>query len=144
MSQACAVSSPVSWGFERNGDITTVCQDGLSRHDFGLKWPCVYAAISFACLPRSHCCVYWIHSGRTHGVISLPIAETQGSIPKRRCGRHSRVGWILHWMVYCSLDSLAKYHHLLRRQDPRDLHDEPLPASIFGGVRCCDASSCRA
>jgi hypothetical protein len=24
LAQACAVSSPVSWGFERSGDITTV------------------------------------------------------------------------------------------------------------------------
>jgi len=30
MSQACAVCSPVSWGFERNRDISTV--NGVQRH----------------------------------------------------------------------------------------------------------------
>ncbi|SRR6266481_7326337 len=107
---------------------------------FPLKMACVHAAISFAYLPPSHCCVYWIHCGRL-GDLGLSVAEAQYSIPKRRRGWPSRVGWILHRMVCCFLGSLAKYHHLLRRQDAGNLHDEPLPASVLSGVRCCDASS---
>jgi hypothetical protein len=99
--------------------------------------------ISFGGLPRCHRCIYWIRCRRSLRALSASVAEAQDSIPKRRCGWHSRVGWVLHRMVYCFLDSVAKYHHLLRRQDACDLHDEPLPAPIFGGVPWCDASSYR-
>ena len=114
-----------SWQAELSSLLGRRSGDSIS----GLKWLCVHAAISFAYLPRFHCCIYWIRCGRTLGDISLSVAEAQYSIPKRSCGWHSRVGWILRRMVCCFLDSLAKYHHLLRRQDPRDLRDEPLSSS---------------